>query len=813
MHKNTGRALLAIAIVAVFTAGGCSSNDNNKAAKSSSGGSSSSSSSSSGGAVIKGLGNVQVHYPPASSSTDAEQIVVRGIIENPAQVSEVYVNAVPVQSDDGLATWSITVPLALGSNSLAVTSEDSAGTRTDVDVLLVERSPSIISPKASAIDQASGDLFLLDMATQSIIRIGVDTGTRTQLSPASGVTGNLLTDARGLILDKANNRLLVYQSEVEETPDEETTPEDGTDPVANEDGTTDADEDNINTKISPFIAIDLTTGAQSVFTVTPPGGARLLNSPRAIAKDDGVAYVADVEIVYADSELNRVPPEDENAERVGLFSIINSLDLGTGEMQILSAYGIPDTTLPIATGLQSLTTAPESDFLYALEITEKSTRIVKINKITGARTLFTTDGTSEDSDTVLALSNPSSLTLDYPNQRLLLQSSQRVLAIDLGTGKITVLSATGVPMGSPYPLSKFESIAFDSIDNTIYVADDALDSVFAIHGATGLRTWVSGAGGDDPEATRVFSTPTCVALAPQEQAAVVCDSLSATAFGYDLLTGEKTILARRGDTPEGETPKITYPVSAAPRTGTDAYLVLDNFNQRPGEVPKTDAPRLLSVDRVTGEIDIIHSFDDTRVRFVDLLYNPTQNAIYIAGSLQWRSSRGQDVYVPRITELRLDDGDATPRVVHEARSSDNYRFQGLKSIDMDYQNNRILALDSILNAVIAVDPATGERTPLSTLTHPVDGGPNFRTPQALVVDSDNSRALVLDSTLDAIIAVDLGTGQREIVYQSTGSDPDRLFNGKDLALHPFGYVLVVDDVKDALVAIDLKSNQLVRLAR
>jgi DNA-binding beta-propeller fold protein YncE len=96
-----------------------------------------------------------------------------------------------------------------------------------------------------------------------------------------------------------------------------------------------------------------------------------------------------------------------------------------------------------------------------------------------------------------------------------------------------------------------------------------------------------------------------------------------------------------------------------------------------------------------------------------------------------------------------------------------------RGIALDSANNRALVVDSIpplLNAVVAVDFSTGERTILSDSVTGM--GPNFLSPRGIALDSANNRALVVDASLAAGVAVDLSPGDRTILSESvTGTGP------------------------------------------
>jgi len=85
---------------------------------------------------------------------------------------------------------------------------------------------------------------------------------------------------------------------------------------------------------------------------------------------------------------------------------------------------------------------------------------------------------------------------------------------------------------------------------------------------------------------------------------------------------------------------------------------------------------------------------------------------------------------------------------------------------LDSANNRVLVADEILDALIAVDLSTGNRTVLSddndtnNSNIAVGRGPSFIAPSGLVLDSANNRVFVGDA--NSVIVVDMPTGDRAI---------------------------------------------------
>ena len=74
-------------------------------------------------------------------------------------------------------------------------------------------------------------------------------------------------------------------------------------------------------------------------------------------------------------------------------------------------------------------------------------------------------------------------------------------------------------------------------------------------------------------------------------------------------------------------------------------------------------------------------------------------------------------------------------------------------------------LDELSQAVIAIDMQTGVRSIVSggASSSAVGDGPRLFRPTSLALDATKNIAYVTDDTYDALIAVDLLTGYRQLV--------------------------------------------------
>ena len=128
------------------------------------------------------------------------------------------------------------------------------------------------------------------------------------------------------------------------------------------------------------------------------------------------------------------------------------------------------------------------------------------------------------------------------------------------------------------------------------------------------------------------------------------------------------------------------------------------------------------------------------------------------------------------------------------------------SVALDSANNRVLVTDSGLVAVIAIDLDTGDRNILSNNSAGIGSGTDLQQTTAPIT-LDSGRALLTDSGLDALVAINLATGDRVILSSASVGTGSNLQNPRGITLDSgANRALVVDTSLDALVAIDLTSG-------
>ncbi|MCP4409047.1 MAG: hypothetical protein GY807_15075, partial [Gammaproteobacteria bacterium] len=318
-------------------------------------------------------------------------------------------------------------------------------------------------------------------------------------------------------------------------------------------------------------------------------------------------------------------------------------------------------------------------------------------------------------------------------------------------------------------------------------------ALLAVDLGSGDRTVISN---ETTGAGPAFRTPWDVALDSANHRALVVDNSLDALLAVDLGSGERTVISN--DT-TGAGPVFTLLRRA---------VALDSANNR-ALVASTgifagEQQLIFAVDLGNGDRTVISNQISAFAFSVDLdvALDSANNRVLVVG---W--STGD---LKTLVAVDLDSGELT--VISDATTGAGPEFVSPNAVALDSDNNRALVVDSGfggLQALLAVDLDSGERTAISNPT--TGAGPEFSSPNAFALDSDNNRALVVDGGfvgLQALLAVDLGSGERTVISNdTTGAGP--AFSGPEgVALDgDNNRALVVDFSLDALLAVDLGSGE------
>ena len=167
------------------------------------------------------------------------------------------------------------------------------------------------------------------------------------------------------------------------------------------------------------------------------------------------------------------------------------------------------------------------------------------------------------------------------------------------------------------------------------------------------------------------------------------------------------------------------------------------------------ANNILSIDIKTGEkTNLISQAQDS-----EIVFSYIKDIVAYSDKL-WLL----DEDTKRIIEI--DSNSGLRSILSEAGDSKGTPFKYFNQVVMDSQSERLLVSDTELNVIFSVALDTGIRELFISNRH--GNGPSLTTPKSLK-HAGSETALVLDSTLEALVSINLATGNRHII-STAGSD-------------------------------------------
>ncbi|UTW47037.1 hypothetical protein [Bacterioplanoides sp. SCSIO 12839] len=596
----------------------------------------------------------------------------------------------------------------------------------------------------------------------------------------------------------------------------------------------------IDTVLDAVIAIDLSNGNRTILSnaddttnqnLMVGSGPGLDNprsitfdssnpaSPRALIADGGLSALVAVDLASGDRSII----SDDNDETN------NNAVVGTG----------PGISFPSSITVDNT----DADNPRALIADLDLNAIIAIDLTSGNRSVLSdaVDSTNQDLmvGSGVGFERIQSITLDNSNpsspRALVVDSTlEAVIAVDLDTGNRTVLSDevdssnNDAQVGTGVGFAGLQSITLDTSDaeNPRALAlDGVLGGVVAVDLNNGDRTLLGVNAGSGV----LFTTPQSIALDtsnPANPRAVVVDSVANAIYAVNLNTGERSVLS--DDDLDGfGINSGGLSVGNGPAFNNLNSILLDNSDP--------DNPRLLvvdsglhaviAVDVDSGDRTIISDDDDTNNNNAQVgtgpgLDFPTSIALDSSDPANPRLFI-TDADLDAVVSVDLNTGDRTVLSDDDDESNGNAEvgtgigFRSPQSITLDNRdpdNLALLVVDSSLDAVIAVDVASGNRTVLSDDEDTSNGnaevgsGAEFSSPQSIILDNrdpDNIRALVTDTSLRAIIAVDLNTGNRTVLSDDSDAFNNNAMVGNGLGfLIPASLTLDTSAIEPRLLVID-----------
>lgn len=509
------------------------------------------------------------------------------------------------------------------------------GDRTIVTKNLVDDDNFLVAPMGVVFDADNDRALLLDdtFGTGNIYAVDLTTGNRDKID----LTGVPFGDTTSIALDKANDQVLVTLSDqhalgsINLTTGERTflsksrTSSFGT-TVGGGEHDFDAPmsveidiENNRALVVDPNIdelgvlfGVDLTTGFRKVLAGPKRDGGYVgtsqfridLNSPISVAlnTNSGEALLLSAEAnnllrigldrgtvntIFAINESTLLSPRglafDKDSRKVFTTDFIRSalfsIDLVTAVKQSPSngsnsAQG-PEPEIPLA-----LTYNPDDNSVF---LTDAKLGLLTVDLFTGNRKVISSGNIGGGN---VAFSSPRSVVLDPENNRVLVLSLGSLAAVDLSTGKRTLISGQGRGDGPTFNTAviRSDSMVFDKENNRVFVASEA-GFLIEVDLDTGDRATFTG-NGIGEGVGGISTSATGIALDTDNNRLIVMLASLDTLIAVDLTTRNRTVLSSPS-------------VGGGTDFGTPGEIALDNNNIV--LVIDSGLDEVIAVDLISGD--------------------------------------------------------------------------------------------------------------------------------------------------------------------------------------------------------------------
>jgi|GEM_PF-651303 len=696
---------------------------------------------------------LEVDYPITNANLGGlvAQTTVRGRIsalENGVidvnDIKSIEVNGVAANVDAAKGRWHAQVPVVDPETILKIHAHSKSG-NSDVVSMSVSNQALLVSPSDIALDTDNNRALITDIVLDAIIAVDLSSGVRTILSGLGIGYGDFsFSGPSSVVVDSITNperpRALVT--------------------------------DILGVGPDRLMEIDLSTGNRAIISDENTGTGLIFRCPKSLVLDS-ISSPSTPRVLIADRGCDR------NTNRV--FAV----DLSNGDRTVVADNhtGIGDVDFSSIYDLAMDTTSSTPHVFVLNAGNGISNPLISVDLSNGDRTLVAKRNVDDGIDFRV----PNSFVIDSAyspgNTRALIMDSSSIfdglpynddafIAVDLSNGNRNVISDNEIGNGG-FDLNVATGIVLDSLSDAsnprALVVDSMHDAVISINLASGDRTILSQSKRGDGNID--FSFPEAVVLDFETDEAspraLIIDGYAGALVAVNLSNGDRTVISNS----EMEGVDLLHPNALA----LDA--VSDTANPRAIVIDRS-LKALLAVDLHTGSRSVI---SDINTGLGDINFH-TPNAMvldFITDPLSPRALVVDSGFgVNALIAVNLSNGNRTV-ISSSLVGSGDINFSAPSSIALDNitdpANPRVLITDQSINAsLISVDLSNGNRTVLSDAD--TGTGASFTNPYSVVLDPtiapDSPRALVLDRSTDALVAVNLETGDRKVLSgPGVGSGP------------------------------------------
>lgn len=680
--------------------------------------------------TVKPENKIAITFPtPGAHVGNPSDISVSGILKGSSDgvidlgdMNYVEVNFnTAAQSLKDPASWTLT-DLVLGTEekvNLTAAAQFSSGELVE-DTQALETEVLLPNPWGLAVDSINSRAFTI--ANEGLVEIDLGEGSRTVVSSAdSGIGSGLgVNNGRGVAFDPDNNRVLIADS-----------------------------------SRRALIGVDLATGDRTVLS----DAEFSWEGDQVVGNGPGFGHPLDVVLGPSGTRAYVLDGGSYAGGKEAVFEV----DLATGDRSVLSddTHGTGlNFDLPVSMDLDEarswlVVTDDGQDAVFAVDLSTGNR--IAIAEITGAHESVAVDAAGDRALVVM-----DKYRLDSSDDQVV----DNILAVDLSAGSVSTLSdpSTNYSGGDGPDFKESRSLAIDPARGRALLlrkgSSSANDSeVMTVGLSLGNRDFLSKLSvGSGPELYNLLD----VAVDAAGKRLIALRG-TGEIFQVDMLSGNRSVVA---DTNLG----------TATETDGATDLAFDKANGR--AFVSTNSNDVIMVDLATGNRSVVAS--DT-VGSGEALNEPVEMT-YEAGRDRLLVVDTDPVsgYYPNKQRVMVIDLATKQRtVLSDVGSNIGTAIEDARDITIDPGNDRALLTDLNLQALMAVDLATGTRSIISS-------GDSFNTFSVggVALDAKSNRALVIDWSKEKLISVDLSNGAREEVSGGTLGRGVDFPTPRDIALDP-----------------------------
>jgi len=243
---------------------------------------------------------IEVVFPATNTATEAENITIRGKVDDSSPIASLKANDVEVLSIDSSGTWELSVDLKIGHNTIEIEAVDILGHSKklpySLNVLRLEQ--PLIDMSFSQYDTDENKAYAYSHYAEAIYEIDLVSHKIRVISDDTHGSGSISTKMTSFTLDKNNNRIIGF---------------------------------DFGGKY--LFSIDITSGERKMMIDTEDAGFNWVNFKQIVVDSDGLfAYAVSLNGVYKIDLLNYE------------ISILSSQNIGVGpELNSLSSIALNES--------------------------------------------------------------------------------------------------------------------------------------------------------------------------------------------------------------------------------------------------------------------------------------------------------------------------------------------------------------------------------------------------------------------------------------------------------------------------------------